>query len=85
MKFASPEGAGDMNDLSLDEEAASTDDESDPEDLTVAWCLPIRDAVEDPSEDEIASAADKLAILISNVQLNGNFFCTPENLRALPP
>ena len=54
-----------MNDLSSDEEAASTDDESDPEDPTVAWCPPIPDAAEDPSEDEIVSAADKLAILIT--------------------
>jgi len=29
---------------SSDEEAASTDDESDPEDPTVAWCPPIPDA-----------------------------------------
>ena len=58
MKLASPEGAGDtVNDPSSDEEAASTDDESDPEDPTVAWCPPIPDAAEDPSEDEIASAA----------------------------
>ena len=54
MKLASPEGAGDtVNDPSSDEEAASTDDESDPEDPTVAWCPPIPDAAEDPSEDEI--------------------------------
>ena len=53
MNFASPEGAGDtVNDLSSDEEAASTDDESDPEDPTVAWCPPVPDAAEDPSEDE---------------------------------
>ena len=85
MKLASPEGAGDtVNDPSSDEEAASTDDESDPEDPTVAWCPPIPDAAEDPSEDEIASAADQLAILISNVQPNGNPFCIPENLGALP-
>ena len=63
------------------EEVVETlDDESDPEDPTVAWCPPIPDAAEDPSEDEIASAADKLAILISNVQPNGNPFCIPENL-----
>ena len=85
MNFASPEGAGDtVNDPSSDEEAASTDDESDPEDPTVAWCPPIPDAAEDPSEDEIASAADKLAILITNVQPNGNPFCMPENLGVLP-
>ena len=66
MKLASPEGAGDtVNDPSTDEEAASTDGESDPEDPTVAWCPPIPDAAEDPSEDEIASAADQLAIMIS--------------------
>ena len=57
MKLARPEGAGDtVNDPSSDEEAASTDDESDPEDPTVAWCPPIPDAAEDPSEDEIASS-----------------------------
>ena len=86
MKLASPEGAGDtVNDPSSDEEAASTDDESDPEDPTVAWCPPIPDAAEDPSEDEIVSAADKLAVLITNVQPNGNPFCIPENLGILPP
>ena len=59
MKLASPEGAGDtVNDPSTDEEAASTDGKSDPEDPTVAWCPPIPDAAEDSSEDEIASAAD---------------------------
>ena len=64
--------------------AASTDDESDQEDPTVAWCPPIPDVAEDPSEDEIASAADKLAILITNIQPNGNPFCIPENLGVLP-
>ena len=86
MKLASPEGAGDtVNDPSSDEQAASTDDESDPEDPTVAWCPPIPDAAEDFSEDEIVSAADQLAILITNVQPNGNPFCIPENLGILPP
>ena len=70
---------------SSDEQAASTDDESDPEDPTVAWCPPIPDAAEDFSEDEIVSAADQLAILITNVQPNGNPFCIPENLGILPP
>jgi len=51
-----------------DEEATSTDGESDPEDPTIAWCPPTPEAAEDPSEDEIVSAADKLVILISNVQ-----------------
>ena len=76
---------GKKKDPSSDEEAASTDDESDPEDPTVAWCPLIPDAAEDPSEDEIVSAADQLAILITNVQPNGNPFCIPENLGILPP
>ena len=74
-----------MNDPSSDEEEVSTDAESDQEDPTVAWCPPIPDAAEDPSEAEIASAADKLAILISHVQPSANPFCIPENLGALPP
>ena len=53
--------------------------------LQFAWCPPIPDAAEDPSEDEIVSAADQLAILITNVQPNGNPFCIPENLGILPP
>ena len=86
MKLTGPEGAGDtVNDPSSDEEEVSTDAESDQEDPTVAWCPPIPDAAEDPSEDEIASAADKLAILISHVQPSGNPFCISENLGALPP
>ena len=71
--------------IAREEDAASTNDESDPEDPTVAWCPPISDAAEDPSEDEIVSAADQLAILITNVQPNGNPFCIPENLGILPP
>ena len=86
MKFAGPEGASDpVSEPSSDEEEVSTDAESDQEDLTVAWCPPIPDATEDPSEAEIASAADKLAILLSQVQPNGNPFCNPGNLGALPP
>ena len=76
MKLAGPEGADDIvNDPSSDEEEVST----------VAWCPPIPDAAEDPSEVEIASAADKLAILIDHVQPSGNPFCISENLGALPP
>ena len=60
--------------------------ESDQEDPTVLlWCPPIPDAAEDPFEAEIASAADKLAILISHAQPIENPFCIPENLGALPP
>ena len=66
MKFAGPEGASNpVSEPSSDEEEDSTDADSDQEDPTVAWCPPIPDATEDPSEAEIASAADKLAILLS--------------------
>ena len=86
MKLASPEGARDtVSDPSSDEEAASTDGESDPDDPTISWCPPIPEAAEDPSEDEIGSAADKLAMLIDNIQPDGNPFCIPENLGILPP
>ena len=86
MRLASPEGARDtVSDPSSDEEAASTDGESDPEDPTISWCPPIPEAAEDPSEDEILSAADKLAMLIDNIQPDGNPFCIPENLGILPP
>ena len=74
-----------MKDPSSDEEEASTDEESDQEDPTVSWCPPIPDASEDPSESEIASAADKLAIMITRAHPNENAFCQPENLGALPP
>ena len=53
--------------------------------LPISWCPPIPEAAEDPSEDEILSAADKLAILLDNTQLDGNPFCIPENLGILPP
>ena len=53
--------------------------------LPSSWCPPIPEAAEDPSEDEILSAADKLAMLIDNIQPDGNPFCIPENLGILPP
>ena len=73
MKLASPEAARDtVSDPSSDEGAASTDGESDPEDPTISWCPLLPEAAEDPSEDEILSAADKLAMLIDNIQPDGN-------------
>ena len=74
MKLASPEGARDtVSDPSSDEEAASTDGESDPEDPTISWCPPIPEAAEDPSEDEILSAADKLAMLINMTETHSAY------------
>ena len=53
---------------------------SDPAYPTVAWCPPIPDAVDDPTEQEIASAADQLDILISQPKTAVNPFCNPANL-----
>ena len=64
-------------------DAASTA-ASDPADPTVAWCPPIPDAADDPTEEEIASAADQLDILISQPKAEVNPFCNPANLGVLP-
>ena len=57
---------------------------SDPAYPTVAWCPPIPDAVDDPTEQELASAADQLEILISKPKTTVNPFCNPANLGLLP-
>ena len=68
--LAGPEGAGEtVEDPSSDEERATTDGESEVEaeaeeaDLPPEepWCPPIPDALDDPTEMEIAGAANKLA------------------------
>ena len=43
------------------------------------------DAADDPTELEIASAADQLAILISKTKPPDNPFCNADNLGVLPP
>ena len=57
---------------------------SDPDDPTIAWCPPTPDAADDPTELEIASAADQLAVLISKTKPAEDPFCHPDNL-VLPP
>ena len=85
-KIVVTEGGNDpVGESSSEEEEGSTDVESDPGDPTVAWCPPIPDATEDPTEVEIASAADQLAILISKTRQRDNPFCNPDDLGALPP
>ena len=78
---AASASATDIEDSSSD--AASTV-ASDPAYPTVSWCPPIPNAADDPTEQEIASAADQLAILISKPNLTDNPFCTPANLGVLP-
>ena len=70
--LAGPEGAGEaVEDPSSDEERATTDGESEVEAVAddadpppeEPWCPPIPDAPDDPTEMEIAGAADKLATM----------------------
>ena len=77
-----PEGAGEqVDDLSSDEEQATTaseteaesenDDEATPPEEP--WCPPIPPAMDDPTEQEIKGAADKLATMISSSQPSAVF------------
>ena len=78
---AASASATDIEDSSSDDASLAA---SDPADPTVAWCPPIPNAVDDPTEQEIASAADQLDILISQSTTAGNPFCCPANLGVLP-
>ena len=42
------------------------------------------DSVDDPTEAEIAGAADKMETMMSSSQPNGNIFFLPDSLGALP-
>ena len=78
---AASASATDIEDSTSD--AASTA-ASDPADPTVAWCPPIPDAVDHPTEQKIASAADQLNILISQPKTEESSFCHLANLEVLP-
>ena len=91
--LAGPEEADEtVEDLSSDEERATTDGESEVEveaeeaDLPPEepWCPPIPDALDDPTEMEIAGAADKLATMMNSSQPQANVFFQPDDLGALP-
>ena len=91
--LAGPEGAGEaVEDPSSDEERATTDGESEVEaaaeeaDLPPEepWCPPIPDAPDDPTEMEIAGAADKLETMMNSSQPQANIFFQPNSLGALP-
>ena len=88
-----PEGACEqVDDPSSDEEQATTaseteaesedDDEATPPEEP--WCPPIPPAMDDPTEQEIKGAADKLATMISSSQPSASVFYHPDNLGALP-
>ena len=82
-----PEGAWDaVEDPSSEEERDTTDAETDA-DATLdeeSWCPPIPDTPDDPTENEIAGAADKLETMMNGSQPQHNIFFQPDNLGALP-
>jgi len=87
--FPEPEGAGDgVDDPSSDEELSTTDgeDTSDDDDsFDSKWCPPNPNAQDDPNEEELIGAAEKLdTMMMARVQPPSNIFFTPENLGALP-
>ena len=48
------------------------------------WCPPIVDAPDDPTEMEIAGAADKLETMMNSSQPQANILFQPNSLGALP-
>ena len=84
--LAGPEGAGDtVEEPSSDEERDTTDAETDAEPAAEeAWCPPMPDAPDDPTEGEIAGAADKLETMLRGSHPSANIFFQPDNLGALP-
>ena len=84
--LAGPDGAGDtVEDPSSDEERDTTDAETDAETAAEeAWCPPMPDAPDDPTESEIAGAADKLETMLRGSHPSVNIFFQPDNLGALP-
>ena len=88
-----PEGAGEtVDDPSSEEEQATTaseteaESEDDDEDTPPEepWCPPIPPAMDDPTEQEVKGAADKLATMMSSSQPSASVFYQPDNLGALP-
>lgn len=88
-----PDGAGEaVEDPSSDEEGSATDGDADPTEAVededpcpeARWCPPIPDTPDDPTEMEIAGAADKLATMMNSSQPQANIFFQPNSLGALP-
>ena len=84
--LAGPEGAGDtVEDPSSDEERDTTDAETDAETAAEeAWCPPMPDAPDDPTESEIAGAADKLETMLRGSHPSVNIFFQLDKLGVLP-
>ena len=86
-----PEGAGEqVDDLSSDKEQATTasETEAESEDDNEAtsrgpWWPPIPPAMDDPTEQEMKRATDKLATIISSSQPGASVLSHSDNLGAL--
>ena len=83
-----PEGAGDaVDDPSSEEELSTSDEEEADAELSSdeePWCPPIPDPPDDPTEEELSGAAEKLETMMARVQPPTNIFFTPSSLGALP-
>ena len=70
--FPEPEGAGDaVDDPSSDEELSTTDgeDTNDDDSVDPKWCPPNPNAQDDPTEEDLIGAAEKLdTMMIARVQ-----------------
>ena len=82
-----PDGAADaVQDPSSDEESTTTTSGTAADEMTddSPWCPPTPDTPDDPSELEIAGAADKLETMMNSSQPQCHIFFQPDNLGALP-
>ena len=78
-----PDGAQDMvEDSFSDDDTDTTDLDVEADDLP--WCPPTPDPADDPTETEIASAADNLETMMNSSQPKSNIFFLPSSLGALP-
>ena len=76
-----------MADPSSDEELSTSDEEDTSAEVSsedLRWCPPNPDSQDDPTEEELVGAAEKLETMMARVQPPSNIFFTPASLGALP-
>lgn len=84
-----PEGADKaVTDPETDAEASALEENSDsavePDDGQ-PWCPPLPETMEDPTEEELARAAEKLETMVEQLRTTLSFFFTPTNFGAADP
>jgi hypothetical protein len=83
--IAGPDGAVEGPDS--DDEATSTGGDSDTIQDTedgLPWCPSLPEAMEDPTEEELSGAAEKLEIILEQQKTKPAIFFVPQNLGAPP-